>query len=842
MPDSSNIRDDVISGLLSDIVGKDGPVEKETLQNTIQNILHDYNLSTDLSFVEKIASINFGNDESGKRDIEALGDIPAELKDASFLPVNTIADIALKQDIDTVISQIPELYTAIQVMRDFICETDVVTGRLARTITFDERETEFDDHVHNNIMGKIAEVEERLELHQLIKNHLVTGAIEYGEDAMYCIPYAKVFQDLWKYRMSEDLPNNRKAGKFPAGNMFNTSAILQGYGYHEQAIEVSLKDTIIAEMVEEKKRNDKAKPINDGTYKRETSGRAPGSGTGCLFTEQEIIELYPHYHQEVEVPEGASKEEKEKLQKYQEEADAEIDTILEMLSSNITFVNGDIALPVLEESAHDLKAVYEEKYRHEAHMTVDDNGQIIHEGFIPNVDNFFENVMQEAAIKNDEAVLPQFERIKGIYLKPLPATKLIPIRIDRCIVGYYYYSDMTRPDQAGDRKNSGLTGYTLRSPSIGYDTFAPDRMLCEKLATKIINNFDLKFMRDNTALHEQIVAILQSHNFNNAMMRFVYIPAEYVVFTAINKDGAGKGHSMLEPGLVAARMYMFLKLYTLLYQINNSAIRVYYVRSSGLDQNYRKFVQETIRKFSARRVTSNDIFNYRSSMTKVSGGSEMVMYMGSGDKRPIEIENIPPAEMPISTELLDKLKDEVIHSIVVPTAMIQTAMTEMEFAKEVELANTRMNTAASGYKIDMNPSITLLYKRILRWETDIDPDVLSTLKFSFKMNAAKELAVTAEMITNFIAVRDLAVQTFLTTEEQKPDSDTAVEGFQNTLVREYTKLLLKEHFPAINVDRFAELADIARTAANGKMISVQAIASKNILADKQESESEEEEM
>ena len=30
MPDNSNIRDDVISGLLSDIVGKEGPVEKVT--------------------------------------------------------------------------------------------------------------------------------------------------------------------------------------------------------------------------------------------------------------------------------------------------------------------------------------------------------------------------------------------------------------------------------------------------------------------------------------------------------------------------------------------------------------------------------------------------------------------------------------------------------------------------------------------------------------------------------------------------------------------------------------------------------------------------------------------
>ena len=324
-------------------------------------------------------------------------------------------------------------------------------------------------------------------------------------------------------------------------------------------------------------------------------------------------------------------------------------------------------------------------------------------------------------------------------------------------------------------------------------------------------------------------------------MRFIFIPADNVITAAINKDGSGKGHAMLEPGLVTARMYMFLKLYCLLFQINTSAIRVYYLRSSGLDQNHRKFIQETIRKFSARRVTTNDIFNYRSSMTKVSGGSEMVMYLGAGEKRPVDIENIPPVEAPISMELLDKLKDEAIHSLVVPTAMIQTAMTEMEFAKEVELSNTRMNSAASGYKIDMNPSITTLYRRVMRWETDIDPDVLATLKFSFKMNVAKELAITAEMITNFTAVRDLVVQTFLTTEEQKPDSDSAPEGFQNVLVREVTKCMLKDHFPSMDVDKMQALVDRARQAAQGKMLSVQAIASKNILADKQESESDEEE-
>ena len=826
--------DSIIDGLMGDIVGKPdgGEIPVDGLQNTIQNILHDYNLSTDLSFVEKIAAINFGKDEQGKADTEALSNVPDELRDAAFLPVNTIADIALKQDIDTVITQIPEWYTAIQVMRDAICETDIVTGRLARNLRFDETIVTHDDHEKNSIIGKIEAVEERLELHQLIKNHIVTGTIEYGENAMYCIPYAKVFQDLYKYRLNEGKQN--KSG----GGMFETSSVLQGFGYHEQAIEVSLKDTIIAEMVEEKKKNEElknAKIINDATYKRSTVGQDPGCS---LFTEQEIIELYPRYHQTPEYPEDASKEEKEKMLKYQEEADAEIDKILEMLSSNITFVNGDIALPVLEESAHDLKAVYETKYKNEAHIQMSENGDIIHEGFIPNVDTFFEQVMMENGANIEDSVLPQFERIKGIYLKPLPATKLIPIRIDRCVVGYYYYSDMTRPEQAGERKNSGLTGYTLRSPSVGYDTFSPDKMLCEKLATKIINNFDLKFMRDNTSLHEQIVAILQSHNFNNSMMRFVYIPAEYVVFTTINKDGAGKGHSMLEPGLVTARMYMFLKLYSLLYQINNSQIRVYNLRTSGIDKDYRKFVQETIRKFAARRITANDIFNYRSSMTKVSGGSEMVMYLGAGDKKPIEVETIPAAETPIANEFLESLKNEAIHSLVVPTAMIQTAMTEMEFAKEVELSNTRMNSASSSYKCEINPSVTTLYRRVMRWETDIDPNVLATLQFSFRMNYAKELSVTSDMITNFTAVRDLAVQTFLTTAEQKPDSDTAPEGLQNTLVREYNKLLMKEYFPSLDVDRLEILANEARERANSKALSIQAAASENILAEKEISEEE----
>lgn len=762
---SSN-KEQLIDGLYADVVGNDElVVSKDAIVDSISDILHQYNLSTDMSFIEKITTMKFDK----KSESIDLSGMPQDLQNAAYLPVNTIADIALRQDLDMLISQIPEWFTALQITRDAVCESDVVTGRLARSITFDR--TSMDNLDKDNVISKIEEVEERLELHQLIKNHVVFNTLEQGEGYLYVVPDAKVFEDLYKYRTNSA---NMKSNS--AINTFDTSSsLLNGYG--ESAVEISLNDTII---------NDSS-TSNDKIKKMRKNG---------IFTEAEIIEMRPSYHMK------PMNDESKELKSKEEEDDA-FDRTIEEIAKNISCITEDISLPVIEESAHDLRYVYYNKYRNDQEC-------------VQEVKTFFEQVMDSS--NNDSCISNNFKNVKGVYLRILPATKLIPIRVDRNIIGYYYISDMTRPEQSGERKNSGLSGYTLRSPSIGFDTFQPDQMFCEKLANKIINNFNMKFMRDNTALHKQIVAILQSHKFNEQMLRFIFIPAEYVIQFAINKDGMGKGHSMLEPGIVTARMYMFLKLYSLLYQINNSQVRVYNLRMSGIDKNYRQFVQETMRKFAARRVTANDIFNYRSSMTKVSGGSELIMPLGAGDQPPITVDSINAAESPISNDLLDSLKNESINSTPVPSLMVQTGgQSEIEFAKETELANTRFNTLISSCKLDFNPDITKLYRIIMRWETDIDPEILQHMKFCLRMPTAKQLNVTSEMINNFNALSELLINTCLSKEETKGGSGTEGEP-ANDIVREYKKLLIAEYIPQIDIDRFDELADKARSIANERKL------------------------
>lgn len=752
MAQNNELKNELIDGLMNDIGVDDGSlmVSKDDIEDTIGNILKQYNLSTDKSFIEKIATLKMDQGES-----ITIADMPQDLQDAAFLPVNTIADIAIKHDIDLIISQLPEYYSSIQITRDTICEADVSSGTLARDIKFETHDVQNSKMEH--IMDKIKKVEEKLELHAILKDHCYTEALEYGEGYLYAIPFAKVFDDLQKYRLTDN--NNRKNPKSD-NNLFNSSNILRGYGYGESA-EISLHDTIVME-------SDAAKNKNAN-----------------VFTESEVQEFSPLYHKyDNNIPEDI-------IEKRKSE-DEKMDAILEQITHNIRYIENDIAVPVIEESAHDLLALYEARYKESSPECVQE------------VKTFFETTMDNGGVD------PSFQNIQGIYLRPLPSTKVIPIRIDREIVGYYYISDLTRPEETGDRKNSGLSGYTLRSPSLGYDTFKPDQMFCDRLANKIINNFNIKFMRNNTALHQQIVAILQSHKFNDAMMRFIFIPAEHVIPFVINKDGSGKGHSILEPGLVTARMYMFLKLYSILYQINNSQVRIYNVRWSGMDKNYKKLIQETIRKFAQRRITANDIFNYRDGMNKVNGCSELVMPVGTADKAPITFETLDPVQAPINTDLMNELKNEAINSQPVPSLYIRSGeQSEVEFAKENELADTKFNTYISSIKLNLNPPSTRLYRKILRWETDIEPDILMDLQFVLRVPNAKTLNVTIEMVNNFNSLCDILIPIFLSGRETKSKDDIPTD-----VVREFKKLLLHESIPQIDISHTEELANLARENAN----------------------------
>ena len=68
MADKGNL----IESLMKDVVGEDINVEKDSIVNTISDILHEYNLNTDMSFVEKMATLKFPGTKDGHLDMNFL--------------------------------------------------------------------------------------------------------------------------------------------------------------------------------------------------------------------------------------------------------------------------------------------------------------------------------------------------------------------------------------------------------------------------------------------------------------------------------------------------------------------------------------------------------------------------------------------------------------------------------------------------------------------------------------------------------------------------------------------------------------------------------------------------
>ena len=106
----------------------------------------------------------------------------------------------LMEDLDTITSQLIELDEAINTTRDAIVTADDLGSVLSRSLTIDTlaQENEIDEYIN-----VIKDVEDELNLHQKIKNHIVPKTLKYGKYYVYIIPQSKLFQNFQKDKLKK---------------------------------------------------------------------------------------------------------------------------------------------------------------------------------------------------------------------------------------------------------------------------------------------------------------------------------------------------------------------------------------------------------------------------------------------------------------------------------------------------------------------------------------------------------------------------------------------------------------------------------------------------------------
>lgn len=651
----------------------------------------------------------------------------------------------LKQsDLHEVASQLIELREAILITRDAIISSDIVEGQMTRNIRFRNSGEGNADQLNSVIEG----IEEKFDLQTKIKNFIIPKCLEYGEYYAYVIPYSKVFGDFMQRKEKMKL------------------------GYNAYT-ETTLYDFVNSSDNKNEKTSfyESVDSIFDTNYKKTYDPNT------SVVSKLDI-----------------DKENKEMKTAFTESIDN--------MMKNVIICNDAVPIPLMEEGVNAteyfMETCIDPVTYNEADLNVDNIGKDSYFKRVvksPNGDGIYTTHRKKDYSDDKEKYQKDFKNIHDCYIRMIDPVHLIPVQIMTKRVGYYYIQC---------EEVSPVSGVV--SSSLYYNRFEDNRRettIVDSIAQRIVHAFDKKFLEQNPKFKELIVEALNYYNLNEQRVRFQFIPQEYVVAFKVSEDENGNGTSIIDPSLFYAKLYLMLLLFKMMSIIlYSNDTRINYVRNSGIDKNVRKKIEEIARIKQQRSITVMDMFSYTSLVNKLGVGAETYIPTGKSGERGLETEVIQGQDVQTNSDLMDMLRKSYILGTGVPEA-IMNYMNEADFAKSLELANTRFQGRVISYQLDFNKGITDMYRRILRWSTDTDEDDISGFEFSFAPPKASSGQIKADLLQNFDAYSQFVIGLLIGQQNaDNPDYEKQV--------REMKLLLARDYLPMINFDKILDMFKSAK--------------------------------
>jgi hypothetical protein len=467
---------------------------------------------------------------------------------------------------------------------------------------------------------------------------------------------------------------------------------------------------------------------------------------------------------------------------------------LSKILGNIEVNNDAVPLAVLEEG---YESIY--KYVSEA----DNGAPKSQEDLFTKVNTSSEGIHMDKS-KKDKKSDKEFSEIRDCYIRLIDPTKVVPLKILDSTFGYYYVEEEDITPLANSVANSLYM--------TNYDQETRHKSIIDNIVDRIVKSFDKKFLSDNVKFKKEIANAISYYNLSKKKIKFQFIPVEYMVTFKIDEDEQGNGTSMLKKSLFYAKLYLMLLLFKIMSIIlYSNDQKVNYIKMSGIDKDIMNKTQEIARMKQNRQINIMDLFSYTTLINKVGNGNELYIPTGRSGERPMETEILQGQEVQLNSDLLEMLKNAYITATGVPFELINQ-LNQVEFAKQIEQSNTRMNGRVVNYQLDFNPTITDMYQKIMRYSTNLDEtDILG---FKFVLQPPKTTAgnVKNEAIQTLSGLLDFIIGVWFDDPNASTDANIALK------IREFKKLMIADQLPMLNVPHIEELVKSAALNAKEKVL------------------------
>ena len=374
-------------------------------------------------FIKKMTDLNI--DKKDKDMVKnVLNNLKQEYIDASSL---NQSELLLRRDMFNICTQMPEMRDVIYVVRDAIIECNVSTGEVSRSITFENS----NDGDNAKYEAQVKEIELRHDLLMAIKNFIVPKALMAGEMYIHVVPYAKIFAEI------EAVKNNKQSNQKKPNFSKDEKPFIEN-------VPTNLLDSF----------SEATSLYTEDNLKLLTESVSP-------ITKIDSSDVYAIEQENSNITTP------EKLKKHSNEC---VKSILE----NISVCKASSVL-MQEMGAEGLRDFILQDY-------------VNNSPAISNKETHFTEAMGDNKIggtmfgnlKEDDINIKEYSHIKGCYIKYLDSLRMVPIRMDRKVIGYYYVT--TTMDLAvNPAQPKGIV-------DLSYQNYTRDKNLVDNLSSMIINH------------------------------------------------------------------------------------------------------------------------------------------------------------------------------------------------------------------------------------------------------------------------------------------------------------------------------------------------------------------
>jgi hypothetical protein len=416
--------------------------------------------------------------------------------------------------------------------------------------------------------------------------------------------------------------------------------------------------------------------------------------------------------------------------------------------------------------------------------------------------------------KNDSKPL----YINGSSLRILDPSKVVELKIDNVIYGYYYVEGM----DIGGIPNAGYLGQ-----STGREVLNPVTM-----GSNIITTNNSKFTPNSsnfsaTGLSDEKVNIISrifldtlSKKINKDFVRhnkefkdFIYslVRQDYILkkeikmtFFPPNEVVAFKVPALYRKIVFFAKLYLAMLTNMLLVKMGRAHDkRIFYV-DVGADSNYEQAITRVIQDIKTKEFKMDSIGDINTILNLNPGYFDNWYIPTVNNEKPIEIDTLQGMDVDLNNDFLEFLKQSMMSGMGIPRTLIDETA-QVDFARTLSARNANFVRGVIKYQKRLTEPFTkmfrILYENEYKFNNDKESDLMSFINLKdIKVSFPSPASLNMTNLTDQIQVADGNAE-FISNTLVPPDPTGASDQEKLKLKQQ----ILEDLLPAVDWSRYKEL-------------------------------------